>query len=381
MNAVLKRQLAIAIFCVSVVFKIAMLPMQISSAAQTQGYLTVIFMMGCDFLVFGMMYYLARQGGIRALDINPFIKKPLMLLLLTYFIFKAALYFSEIVNYVSLNIFDNGSWIMIMLILAAAAAFLSLRGIKPLMRVFELFIWLAVFTLIICIVLVNVDIDWTNVLPFAKDGAEPIFQAGSENAFWFGDLLPIMFLTVKSGSQSGEKSSKKGWVIAFSVFAAYLLTVIFYVIFYGIYGNLASFTSNAFSKLAIYNKLSEQLGRMDWFAVISWITGGLLSVSLIMFACAECVRETFEMPRTAAGLLPFTAVILIVLLGFRNIETAHQTAREGWNYFALAIEYAVAPLLCVWCFVAQRKKRKKEKTDTQHLCAVEQKEEENVQTA
>ena len=331
-----KSQLAIMVFIITTCFKFAMLPSYISAIAKTQGYLTVLIYMLMDFLIFGAVYYVMINGGLKKIGLPKWLLNCIYIILFFYFIIKIILYLTESISYISMFLFDIGQWRFVTILGLIVLGYIALKGLRTIARLSDIFIWVIAVTTIFDIVFANADIDFTKILPFLPDGIYPVLKAGTENHLWFGNLIIFLFIDLKE-----EKG--KGYWILISLVISLVLTVMYYVVFYGIYGNLAEEIPNVFNKFASLNTVSEDFGNFQWPTIIAWLVTSGLSISVFIFFAGTCINETIMLDKHAGfGKFIVIGIVLVVCFFFvTDIDKVYEFAKSWIKYYSVIVSYLV----------------------------------------
>ena len=341
-----KSQLAILFFILTTCFKYAMLPSYISSVAENQGYITVAVFMLFDFIIFGFVYYVMINGGLRNIGLPHWALSIICLILFSFIFLKLIVYLSESLSYISLFLFDIGQWRLITLIGLLILSYVAFKGLRTIARLSNIFVWIFLFTLIFDIVFADIQIDMTNILPFCPDGAKPIFDAGISNIVWFGNL--IMFLFIDFREEKG-----KNFYLPLSMLISFCVTVAFFLVFYGIYGNMTDEIPYVFSKLASLNTLSEDLGNFQWPTIISWLIATGIGLSLFIFFGGVCINETFKLDKHsyAGKIFVVVAVFLIIYFLLTDMSKTYSFVTGNIKYYSMAVSYSLPIIVALYVFI------------------------------
>lgn len=341
-----KRQLAILVFILTTCFKYAMLPSYISSVAENQGYITVAVFMLFDFMLFGFVYYVMINGGLKNIGLPHWALSVIYLVLFSFIFIKLLVYLSESLSYISLFLFDIGQWRLITLIGLLILSYVAFKGLRTIARLANIFVWIFLFTLIFDIVFTDIKVDLTNILPFCPKGAEPVFNAGLVNIAWFGNLIVFLFLDFRE-----EKG--KNFYLPLSMLISFTVTVAFFLVFYGVYGNMTDEIPYIFNKFASLNTLSEDLGNFQWPTIISWLIATGIGLSLFIFFGGVCINETFKLDKHSyvGKIFIVVTVFLIIYFLLTDMSKTYVFVTGNIRYYSMAVSYSLPVIVASYVFI------------------------------
>ena len=100
--------------------------------------------------------------------------------------------------------------------------------------------------------------------------------------------------------------------------------------------------SNAFNKIAVFNRISLLLGTVDLPTVCSWLMMSVIKLALIVYGVVEGLTY-FLKKRLAVALLTGLALSLTLFFGITNMDVSYKLATSPVRYAVGAIEYLLPP--------------------------------------
>lgn len=326
------KQYFLIAFISSVAFKVVMLPQYLTVSAGRQAYWTMAIMMAIELLMLTIVYGVVRQGSLLELPIPKMWKAVICIAIFASAIFKCGVLTSETLAYVSSTMFDNAEWLYILLALLPCLFYISYKGGNVIARTSEILFWFLAATFLFNILFARLQGDLHNLLPILSEGT--IAVAGDKHLIWYGDFTTLLFLQVIPSPKKARPLN------ALAVIAVFLCPVLLMIAFIVVYGGGGVLVSNAFSKLAIFNKLSFLLGTVDFPTVCSWLIMAVIKLSLILYGATECLRYFFPKRAVCAAAAALT-LGAVVLFGMRSLQHSYAVATGFLRYVFGFIEYSV----------------------------------------
>lgn len=363
-NKIYPEQYLLLAFISILTFKVVMLAQYLVATAGRHGYLTMAIMIPIEIMLMTITYGIIKKGSLFELDIPKWIKGTFAVLILFSSVLKCSFLGSEGVSYISTSIYDNVRWSYITLALMTVCAYLAHKGGKVIARTAQIFFWLMALSFAFHIIFSNTNLEIINLMPFTPTA--DVAVAGDKYLIWFGDYTPMLFFSiVKSPNQKGKKLAL--WTIA-TICATLLCSVGMMIVFICIFGESGAIVGNAFLNVSALNKIAFMIGSVDLLTVCVWIIMCVIKLSLLLFACTECLKFFFG-NKWWASVICATVVYLIIVHGIGNLKNCYIIATSFLRYIVFAIEFG----LIIMCYIALRIADKKQKPDSQSSIATSQK--------
>lgn len=335
-----RRQLALLVFFIPVVFKISMLPSLLAEAAGNDSLFAVGFLILFEAAHLAVIMTVLNLGGIKAIkDRWGNIPTLLMTLPLMFvFVLKAAVFGMEIVNYVSLFLFYNTTNFGVSGVLILIFFYVASGGPRTFGRLCEFTLLFLPLIVLLGVLFGKIDLRFDYVLPLFAKGAAPVFSSIDRHLFWAFDFSPLMFFNL---SESETQKRKKLPVVLIGITVAFFMVIGFFTLFIASYGNAAPIIDNAFARLASFNVVSTQIGSIEWPSVIVWLTSAILCIALKCYAGGKTLEYARIPPRVGIGITT-AAVGALMLFVFSGINDVLDVARSVLRYVTVGIEIGIS---------------------------------------
>lgn len=331
-NVVYPNQLALLAFIAGFTFKVVMLPQYMAGIAGRNCALAMAYMMAVEVMIFAVIYGVIRRTSLLEAKIPEPLKAVFVALIAASSFFKATVLSAEAVSYISTTLFDNGLWRLILCAYMPCLVYIAYKGGNVLARTAQIVFWFIAVSLLFNILFAQFKGDIGNLLPMEFDAQ--VLAACDRYAVWFGDYTPFLFLTVARP----DKPQKIRLPIMLAV--TYIAAVAFMVIFVMVYGGGGIMVSNAFNKIAIFNRISLLLGTVDFPTVCSWLMMSVIKLALIMYGVTEGITY-FIRKRAAVSVITGLALSLTLFFGVGNMDISYTVATSWARYAICAVEYLV----------------------------------------
>lgn len=327
------RQFFLLAFISGVCFKVVMLPQYLVTTAGRQAWMTMALMMTIELMMLGVVYGFVRETALTDNLLPKPLRGALCLVVLACSMFKSSILLSESVNYVCTTLFDNAMWIYGVLGILPCIYYLAYKGGNILARTCEILFWFMAAALLFNVLFAHAEGSLANLLPI--EPSTDVVLAGDKHIIWFADFTPLLLLRVVPG----EKHTKLFGTL--SVVALIVCPMLVILAFQAIYGGGGALVSNAFSKLAIFNKISFLLGTVDFPTVCAWLMMACVKLGLMLYAATQCLH--FFLPKHRPLCAAIVAIGLggIAIFGTRSIGNTYRIATSALRYVFGIAEYLV----------------------------------------
>lgn len=186
------------------------------------------------------------------------------------------------------------------------------------------------------------ECDFSSLLPVFTQPVSKLFEGSLAAVFRFTDsAFMLMFM--------GHFKYKKGDCakITVSYAAGGIIVILFMIIFYSIYGELAPLESFAITKTGIFFSAINLIGRVDILAVYALDIVILFAVVLNVQMSCYCLQKTFNRDNRPLYSLTVNGVLLLLTLIFNNKFNALEQVGAKWLWITALIFSYVLPL-SVW---------------------------------
>lgn len=273
------RQYCIMLLLLCIPFKIAMLPSYVAGVAQRDALYIIGILALVDVLVAYACYFVSDKGGLlnnmkSSTGTNKTISVVLIVFIAVISLIKLAIYLSEFMNFVSIGLFDELNWLYIALTLAPVLLYVASRRGFVIGRITEVAIILLLLTAGFSLIFNTIQFDAHSIRPIILQTATP--KRALQFAWWTGDCLPLMMCGIKRSPSDASKHTIHAYTAA--IFAVIMC---YFVILVLTYGNALRLLTNTFAKIAIFNKVSDEIGAIEWPIIICWTVMSLIVLSVL----------------------------------------------------------------------------------------------------
>lgn len=344
-NKINPLQVACLIFISSITFKTIMLPQYLTSIAGRSAWLSILFLMLIDVAMFLLVFKVARNYTLIEMPIASWFKSLIIIIILFSTVFKFALLFTETNAYIASTLFDNTKKSFIVIVFLPVLAYIAYKGGNTLGRLSQLLFWLIAAATLFNLIFASFDGSFARLLPIKADGS--ILQASDKYVCWFGDFTPFLFFRI---TDSNTKKKRRHLSVPLALATAVLASVVVMGLFVSVYGNASPMVANAFTKIALLNKLSIIIDTVDMPTVCSLMAQIVVKLSLLVYTMVECLIYFFK-KRLIVTLVFVTALGFTLYYTFGNAITTYRIATSWFRYIILAIEYSIPMIVYIAYYV------------------------------
>ena len=304
-TALYDTQAAALVFCCGIVFKVSSLPGLVAERMLSGTLWLYLFMLTVDALSLAAVLSFARCGGARVLaerkDI-PF--RVFSAAASLWLILKGVIYFGYTVVFLMVDLFEAVPPYVVIIVLALPVLYLGVKGLRSVARCAELFAPVLFLLVLFNLALLETDLDFGRNLPLAAMPSEDFFARGLTFGMWLGDLIPLAFAEVKR--------RRKFPALPVGAGVSYALVAVIAMLAVAMYGAALPYAYNMLIRIAGFNKLSIEIGRMEWAAIFVVIVMAVLALSLHFWGAREGCRLATGSSLPAS--LLFSAGIIVARL-------------------------------------------------------------------
>lgn len=344
-NKINPLQVACLIFISSITFKTIMLPQYLTSIAGRSAWLSILFLMLIDVAMFLLVFKVARNYTLIEMPIASWFKILIIIIILFSTVFKFALLFTETNAYIASTLFDNTKKSFIVIVFLPVLAYIAYKGGNTLGRLSQLLFWLIAAATLFNLIFASFDGSFARLLPIKADGS--ILQASDKYVCWFGDFTPFLFFRI---TDSNTKKKRRHLSVPLALATAVLASVVVMGLFVSVYGNASPMVANAFTKIALLNKLSIIIDTVDMPTVCSLMAQIVVKLSLLVYTMVECLTYFFK-KRLIVTLVFVTALGFTLYYTFGNAIATYRIATSWFRYIILAIEYSIPMIVYIAYYV------------------------------
>lgn len=331
-------QAASIIFACGTVFKVSSLPGLVAQNLPDSTLWLYMFMSAVDLICLAAIFAFSKSGADAMLTSSSRAYRALCGLLSVYLTVKGFFYFVYTVIFLSVDLFAEVDVYVVAIVLAVPVTYIGVKGFRAVARAAELLAPVLFFVIVINLAFLKTDLDFGRNLPVNALPASDFFKEGLRYSLWLGDMFPLLFVRLKN---------KRLPHLAIGTGISYALVLTVAMLAVAMYGRALPYVYNMLIRIAGFNQLSLEIGRLEWAALFVVVVMAVLGLSLMLTGAGESCRRAVGTPTPAHVL--FAGATLI---GTMAIPTLHEAAdfvlspAFGYVCFGAALFFAAAFALC-----------------------------------
>lgn len=350
-NVIYNSQAANLVFACGIVFKVSSLPGLVYSEMMSDTLWLYIFMVCLDALCLAATFFFAKSGADAVLtEKNNAAYRAVCLLLSGYITLKGFVYFVYTEIFLMVDLFVGVAPYIVVIVLALPVIYLGCKGVRGIARCAELLAPFLLAIIVLNLAFLETDLDAGRNLPLYAMPTEEFFKRGLRFGLWLGDFFPLLFVAVKN---------KKFPYIAVGAGISYSLVIIIALLAVAMYGGALPYVYNMLIRIAGFNQLSLEIGRLEWAALLVVIVMAVLGLSLQMWGAAESCRRATGTPVPAR--LVFTAAVVVIPLAVPTVQDIVAFSMTDFGYVMLGLSLFFAAAFTVFALYARRSRAVREK--------------------
>jgi len=368
-NQVKVNQIALILMLIVSGGKYMSLPQTLSQQVGRDAWLVTAILLAADLLCLAMLVWAVKLNKSK-LSFNQtlnhcvgkVVAKAILIVFAIFMAVRLATLYSGVYELFVATFGIRTNWAGFALPLATLVCFALSKGMQPLARTNQLLSAIIAVSLIAILILPSRQANLSELLPVGQSGAGKIATCALKNGFWFSDYVFLYFVL------DGIHVKKRTFLPILGFFGiGATLTVFMYVLFTGLFGNMAQYTDLAMSKVSQFVVTSAVNGRIDWLFVTIWTLSVFIKISVFTFSLYKCLTYLFQYNRCKFNLpLGLVATSAILLPLFVTVKHLSQIVTNYLRYPFYVVQYLLPLTMPLLVKVANVKnKTKQEKTQCQ----------------
>ena len=301
-----------------------------------------MFISALLFFIIASVIYPLRNALLKIIERRA-VKKPLFAVLAAYFICEAIYYSYSLINDLGRSEYLNTTWILILIVLAAAVFIVTRGGKGALFKLHGLCVPVIAAGLIFIILNALPRCDVYNAAPILGNGGRTVALSAFRNIFAFsGIILPATYLLLF------DEERKSKHILAAAIAGAALYALYYIVMFLSINAEYAALGgADLPSTMAGFSGMSRLNMRLDALYIIIKTASAILYISALLIAVKKLLAglgfRGKKLGKSAAAVL-LCAIIITPLAGCGDARDVENTAyiiaagvdpadaAEGYNF-------------------------------------------------
>ncbi len=357
------RQFYIMLWVFVLTSKIQKLPCLMYGHIGKDFYILPLVYMAFNALMICLVFWILKNSNAKKREhfvlktdgpIKKVVKRLLMLFAAFYFLCESLILYEHIQNIFANALFDNISWVVFSVLLVVCVVYLAHTEIQNIAYATELHLFLMAFSILALALLGTEHTDFSSILPFETVNFDEILSHYFDFNLWFGDYFVILFLARKT---EGAKLSK--------TLLVYLLTMLFvvvlYVIFGGIYLSYTPVQSALIGSISEQSMLTVGVGRFDWFLILFVEVGTILSCAVSVFFGIRCLSESVpKAKRIWLEILFGAALYVLDVVYLKDVHQKEIFFTKTASMFCEVVKIAIILTLFVGTVYAKSRARRQD---------------------
>lgn len=249
---------------------------------------------------------------------------------------KGTFYFSYCAAYLAHEQFGGVEPALFYILLLSPVIYLGIKGSRSISRTAEIFVPVFFFIILINLIFLETDLDIGRNFPIFSIEPKDFFSNLPRYGLWLGDAIPFAFLRIKN---------KRMPYATGGIAITYLIVNIIIFLGVSIYGDALKTVTDLLVRIAGFNQLSLDIGRMEWTNLFAVIALSILSLAFIFYGCTAASERALNYSLPAK--LAFPAVVICCVLFAQSSQQIAQFSVDliGYVMFGLAAAIPIAFVL------------------------------------
>lgn len=344
-NAIYNSQAANIIFAVGIAFKLSTAPSVISQEYGSSTLWVYLIMSALDLILTVSIFFFSKMRGDGLLrTTGSGLYRICCGVAAIWLTAKGTFYFCYCAAYLAHEQFGGVEPALFYLLLLAPIIYLGLKGSRSIARTGEIFVPIFFALIVLNLIFLETDLDAGRNLPVFSMAPSNFFKGLPKFGLWLGDALPFAFLRIKN---------KRLPYITGGIAVTFALINIIVFLGVSVYGEALKTVTDLLIRIAGFNQLSMDIGRMEWTNLFAVIALSILSLSFVFFGCtAAAERATgYSLPSK----IIFPCIIAVTVLFSQSSQAVAQFAVGLTGYILMAFAIAL-PLTMLALAIYYRKK-------------------------
>lgn len=344
-DSIYNSQASCIIFALGIAFKLSALPSIIAQNYHSSTLWVYLMMSAVELVICALIFTFVRtrsDGLLRATNNKAY--KLFCGICALWLIAKGTFYFSYCAAYLATEQFGGVEPALFYLLLLAPIIYLGIKGSRAISRTAEIFVPVFFVIIVLNLIFLDTDLDIGRNLPVFAIEPKDFFAGLPRYGLWLGDVIPFAFLRIKN---------KRMPYASGGIAITFLLVNI--IIFLGIatYGDALITVTDLLIRIAGFNQLSLDIGRMEWTNLFAVIALSIISLSFLFYGCTAATERAVGFSLPAKIIFPI--VVICCVLFAQSSQQIAQLAVNVTGYVLSGIAVAL-PLLFVAVGVYARRK-------------------------
>lgn len=343
------RQVGILLLINIVSLKFISFPAVFASFAGRDGYLGVIIAMLVDLAFLLLVIFVGKRNPNKTYEqiikdkFGDLTLKFINLGLFLYFTAKTVFIIKEHHNYILEVLFTFMPWQAFVVPMLALMVFIMNRSLRAIGRASEIVLPVVLIGVFFTCAISIEYFEVSNLFPVLEYGLKPVLTSAFYSNFTTGDFLLLLMLLGRFKEERG--AYKK--ILNYGLFATGIV-IVFYIIFFGVFGNTVVKQSLAISDLPLFATFPKHIGRLDWITINIWTIILMFQTGVVLTFALHAFNKTFGLKRKTTGIAVIIAIIFVgSYVLFLNLADAIEIVTSAKFNIAIVVFEITAILILV----------------------------------
>ncbi|MCM1306136.1 MAG: GerAB/ArcD/ProY family transporter [Bacteroides sp.] len=344
-DTIYNSQAGVLIFALGVAFKLSAAPSVIAENYHSSTLWLYLILSAVELILTALIFGFVRgrsDGLLRATNNKAY--RLCCGVCAIWLIAKGTFYFSYCAAYLAHEQFGGVEPALFYILLLAPIIYLGIKGSRSIARTAEIFVPIFFVLIVLNLVFLETDMDIERNMPIFAIEPKDFFAGLPRYGLWLGDAIPFAFLRIKN---------KRMPYVSTGIAVTFLIVNIIIFLGVAIYGEALKTVSDLLVRIAGFNQLSLDIGRMEWTNLFAVIALSILSLAFLYYGCTAAAERAVGFSLPAKIIFPIV-VICCVLFSQSSQEIAQFSI--DWIGYALCAVAVAIPIL--FFAIGQMEKRK-----------------------
>lgn len=337
------KQFTLIAYIIGISVKLFMAPALLIRYSGRDSYLVIAVFSAIDFINLFLIVRIMKRNPDKTFNqilketMGGVISRIIVGIFILFLLSKIILILGEIHLFFSSAVFDEFSWMFMVIPLLVMLFVICRKSLRTLGRVAELTVPILVVCGIVLFILLIRIVDPAGFFPFLEDGISPVIQSITDFPMWFCDA-PIFVIFL-----GNVKYSKKMPLAVLSMYIfALSLGMLIPLSLYSNFGHmptLIDYGHNA-SRLSQYGFGTSEMGRFDILIYCVWLMGIYFYVALDFYALTRNIGFMIKKEKSYTWIALVSLLIIYILSVF-----IFNGGDLLFKFFTGSAKYALCPLI------------------------------------
>lgn len=350
-----KKQICLLFFTIIPASKFLILPTVYANLAHQDTWFAGLLNCLLDGILLALLLFILKKHEnctlyeVLEVNVGKTIAKAVYLIYALYFMLKAIVPVFEQKLFTEITLYETAPTVLTFLPFFFVSFYMCVKGLTAMARTGEIIFWFTALGLVLVIFLSLGTAKAYYLMPVLKNPVKQTLSASYSGLIWHGQPLILLFL------MGGIKKEKHfGVSVTISVAVSFLLCVIIYAIFIGIYGDIAVRQIYALTKMTKYAIALSNVGRFDYVASLLLTVSSVLALSVPLALSTECLKHVFGDKRRWLLALIVNGSVMLVTITF---QLYFQTVLDLFGRYFTPVAITMVYLLPPFALLLKRKEQ------------------------